>query len=76
MSDLDLSSPDLRRQRRPAAGRIVPAWLCRPRPKPARPAKPVATDEARKALIDRAVRAKGGLELLSTIRTVQADRDT
>ena len=70
VSDLDLSSPTLRRQRT-GAGRILPAGF--------QAAKSgqgaVATDEA-KALIDRAVRAKGGLERLKTIRTVQAVSDT
>jgi zinc protease len=70
VSDLDLSSPTLRRQRT-GAGRILPAGF--------QTAKSgdgaVATDDAR-ALIDRAVRAKGGLERLKTIRTVQAVTDS
>ena len=61
VSDLDLSSPTLRRQRT-GAGRILPAGF-----QAAKSAGTgaVATDEA-KALIDRAVRAKGGLERLKT----------
>jgi zinc protease len=70
VSDLDLSSPTLRRQRA-GAGRILPAGF--QTTKGGQGA--VATDEAR-ALIDRAVRAKGGLERLKTIRTVQAVSDT
>ena len=70
VSDLDLSSPTLRRQRT-GAGRILPAGFQAAKSGPGA----VATDEA-KALIDRAVRAKGGLERLKTIRTVQAVSDT
>jgi hypothetical protein len=70
VNDLDLSSPTLRRQRT-GAGRITPASF--QAAKTGRPA--VAADEAR-TLIDRAVRAKGGLERLKTIRTVQAVSDT
>ena len=70
VNDLDLSSPTLRRQRT-GSGRITPASFQGTNTAQAAP----AADGAR-TLIDRAVRAKGGLERLKTIRTVQAVSDT
>jgi zinc protease len=70
VNDLDLSSPTLRRQRA-GAGRLVPAGF---QTGTSRQAAAIA-DDAR-ALIDRAVRAKGGIERLKTIRTVQAVTET
>jgi zinc protease len=70
VNDLDLSSPTLRRQRA-GAGRLVPAGF---QTGTSRQAAAIA-DDAR-TLIDRAVRAKGGIERLKTIRTVQAVTDT
>jgi zinc protease len=70
VNDLDLSSPTLRRQRS-GSGRLTPASFQGTTTGQA----PAAADEAR-TLIDRAVRAKGGLERLKTIRTVQAVTDT
>ncbi len=70
VNDLDLSSPTLRRQRA-GAGRLVPAGF---QTGTSRQAAAIA-DDAR-ALIDRAIRAKGGIERLKTIRTVQAVTDT
>ena len=69
ISELDLSSPDLRRHAAPApAGKIVPAAF-----RPDAPAGPPAApaDDVRQ-LIDRAVAAKGGERLLRSIRTVKA----
>ena len=70
VDDLDLSSPTLRRQRA-GAGRLVPAGF---QTGTSRQAAAIA-DDAR-SLIDRAVRAKGGIERLKAIRTVQAVTDT
>jgi zinc protease len=68
VGDLDLSSPTLRRPRT-GAGRITPASF-----QGATGGQPPADEVS--TLIDRAVRAKGGLERLKTIRTVQAVTDT
>ena len=70
VSDLDLSSTTLRRQRT-GAGRIAPVSFQAVKGAQGAP----AVDEAR-TLIDRAVRAKGGLDRLKTIRTVHAVTDT
>ena len=70
VNDLDLSSPTLRRQRA-GSGRITPASFQGANTGQAAPAA-----DAARTLIDRAVRAKGGLERLKTIRTVQAVTDT
>jgi zinc protease len=59
VSDLDLSSVDLRRKV-PAGGRLQPASYQAPAP------------DAARQLIERAVRAKGGAEKLRSIRTVRA----
>jgi zinc protease len=71
VSELDLSSPSLRRQRA-GAGRLEPAVFLGTSQSPG---GRVAGDETQ-TLIDRAVKAKGGLERLKTIRTVQAVTDT
>ena len=68
VGDLDLSSPTLRRPRT-GGGRITPASF------QGATSGQAPADEV-KTLIDRAVRAKGGLERLKTIRTVQAVTDT
>ena len=85
VADLDLSSPTLRRA--PRTGRLEPAGVrsapaLRPiafRPTVAAPAGtgavPAASTTDIQALIDRAVRAKGGLEKLKSIRTVRAVTD-
>jgi zinc protease len=70
VGDLDLNSPTLRRQRT-GSGRITPVSFQGTNRGQAAP----VSDEA-KTLIDRAVRAKGGLDRLKTIRTVQAVTDT
>jgi zinc protease len=75
VGELDLSSPGLRR--RPAngnGGRLEPAGLRR-----AVDAVPVAgatPQEDARELIARAVRGKGGLARLKSIRTLQAEGDT
>jgi hypothetical protein len=70
VSELDLSSPTLRRQRT-GAGRIQPAGF-----QAAKTWTGSGCHDEAKALIDARVRAKGGLERLKTIRTVQAVSDT
>jgi zinc protease len=69
VSELDLSSPALRRERT-GAGRLQPVSFRVPAPQPGRPQDEVA------ALIDRAVRGKGGVERLKAIKTVRAVTDT
>lgn len=82
LGELDLNSPDLRR-RAPTAGRLVPAAYVASF-SPAGPAPPAlvrtaaggpATPDAAR-LIERAIRAKGGLERLRSIRTIRAVGDT
>jgi zinc protease len=65
LAELDLSAPELRR-RSPArgAGRLVPASFVQSAP---------AGDA--QALIDKAIEAKGGLQLLRSIRTVKSESD-
>jgi len=70
LSELDLSSPDLRRRRAPGTprgGMLLPASHVAQAP-------PAPADETR-ALIDQAVRAKGGLPLLRSLRTVKSAYD-
>lgn len=62
ISDLDLASPDLRRGTASTQGRITPIAF--------RQSSTPPSDE--RDLVARAVRAKGGLELLRSIRTVKA----
>ena len=70
LAELDLASADLRRHTAPAGGRLVPAALqSRPSGSGQQPAR---SAESAAALIDRAVRAKGGIEKLRSIRTVKA----
>jgi zinc protease len=75
LAELDLSSPDLRRGRTPAAGRIQPIAF-RPdapgrEPVPAGVRSGAPTDA--RELIARAITAKGGLELLRSIQTVRME---
>ena len=70
VNDLDLSSPTLRRQPT-GSGRVTPASF-----QGTSTAPPAAAADEAKTLIERAVRAKGGLERLKTIRTVQAVTDS
>ena len=73
IADLDLSSPDLRRHASPTPGRVEPIGYTRQVA-----AEPVrqATDPDARALIARAVAAKGGLELLRSIQTVRMESIT
>ncbi|MCA1649061.1 MAG: insulinase family protein [Acidobacteria bacterium] len=64
LGELDLASVDLRRQRAPA-GRLEPAGF-------RTTAAAAAAEDGARELILRAVRAKGGLEKLRSIRTVKA----
>jgi zinc protease len=72
IAELDLSSPDLRRRAAPAGpGRMAPIAF-RPAPDAAPDSRQSAPSDARE-LITRAVTAKGGLELLRSIRTVRIE---
>lgn len=68
LSELDLTSPDLRRHTVPRPVRLEPVVF---RQTPATAAR--STDGGARALIARAVAAKGGLELLRSIQTVRAE---
>ena len=75
LADLDLSSPDLRRARTPAAGRVEPIAF-RPggrgtAPVPAHALTGAPADA--RDLIARAIAAKGGLDLLRSIQTVRVE---
>jgi zinc protease len=84
INDLDLTSPDLRRRGRPVPGGIEPIayrggpTFTRPRAlqataAPAKErAKPEAVSEEVRALIGRAVHAKGSLGHLRSVRTLRA----
>ena len=61
IDELDLSSPDLRRHSTPRPGRVEPVVFRQP-----------VEDRAR-ALISRAIHAKGGASLLRSIRTVRVE---
>jgi zinc protease len=72
IAELDLSSPDLRRRVAPAGpGRMEPV-ASRPAPDAAPDGRQSPPSDARE-LITRAVTAKGGLELLRSIRTVRIE---
>ena len=73
IAELDLSSPDLRRHASPTPGRVEPISYTRQVA-----AEPVrqATDSDARALIARAVAAKGGLDLLRSIQTVRMESIT
>jgi predicted Zn-dependent peptidase len=86
LNELDFTAPDMRRK--PAAsGRIEPSYTpaafvqtvpaARPQaPAQAAPAAPpAATDAATRELIAKAIDARGGLELLRSIKTVKATVD-
>ena len=70
VSDLDLTAVDLRRKAA-SGGRLQPVAYRTLQPGAAAPAVP----DAAKALIDRAIRGKGGLERLRAVRTVHALSD-
>ncbi len=70
ISELDLASADLRRHSPPPPVRLEPAAFRQASPAPS--AGGIKDDSAR-ALIARAVTAKGGLSLLRSIQTVRAE---
>jgi hypothetical protein len=72
-SDLDLASPDLRRRSAPRPGGIEPIAF-HYRPTGATVGQGMDPDV--RALVDRAVAAKGGLALLRSIQTVRASSVT
>ena len=72
ITELDLSSPDLRRRSASKPGRIGPVAF---RTGPAEAGQRQADGDAR-ALIARAVAAKGGLDLLRSIQTVRMESVT
>jgi len=70
LSDLDLSSADLRRKPQAGRGAIRPAAHVAPGPRSNE--VPMQSNSA-KALLDKAIAAKGGLAKLKGIRTVRAE---
>src|SRR4029453_1237985 len=62
IGELDLSSPDLRRHSTPRPGRVEPVVFRQP---------VTAVEDRARALITRAIEAKGGLALLRSIQTVR-----
>lgn len=74
LTELDLAAPNLRRRAAPGVGGgYVPASYVVTRRAPAQAA--AAQDDATRALIARAIAAKGGLERLRSIRTVKSESD-
>jgi len=72
ISELDLASPDLKRHAPPRPGRLEPVSYHQTAP--AGTAGSASTNDERvRALIARAVAAKGGLNLLRSIQTVRAE---
>jgi hypothetical protein len=79
IADLDLSSPDLRRHTGPVpAGRVKPISFRQQTPTPPAPAVPVpaAASSDVRDLIARAVAAKGGVQVLRSIRTLRVQAST
>ena len=70
IDQLDLSAPDLRRRAAPVR-RLQPASYQAPQPRPAAPKAAPRIDPLRE-IVTRAVRAKGGIDLLRSIRTIRA----
>jgi zinc protease len=70
IAELDLSAPDLRRHAMPRPGRIEPV-VFRPAPRDISPRDGV--EDAARALIARAIAAKGGVDLLRSIQTVRVE---
>ena len=78
IADLDLSSPDLRRHAAAGAGRVKPIAFRQELPSSSLPtaaAPPARTSEVRD-LIARAVAAKGGAQVLRSIRTLRVQAST
>lgn len=63
IGDLDLSSPDLRRHSAPQPARLEPVAF----------RQPARAEDRARALISRAIDAKGGLALLRSIQTVRME---
>ena len=72
LASLDLDAPDLRRKSVAPAPRLVPASWTATNLGPPDQGTQGPTDPAGRDLIDRAVRAKGGLALLRGIKTVKS----
>jgi zinc protease len=68
LAELDLSSPDLRRHTAAGAGRLEPIVF-----RQTAGTAPRRNDDRVRALISRAVAAKGGVSLLRSIQTVRAE---
>ncbi len=64
IGELDLSAPDLRRHSTPRPGRLEPVVFRQPARE---------RDDPARALISRAIEAKGGLDLLRSIQTVRVE---
>jgi zinc protease len=77
MADLDLGAADLKRRAVPAS-RYQPAAYKIAAPNPIRRAQgpAIASDASAQALVARAVKAKGGLEKLRSVRTIKATSTT
>jgi zinc protease len=76
LSDLDLGSPDLKRRGSTTQGRPLPVAYRLPDQDPPPSARgPVKVIDA-SVLVDRAVRAKGGIDKLRSIKTVKAAATT
>jgi zinc protease len=69
-ADLDLAAPDLRRKSVPMRGGYQPAAFV---PPPVVQASPVKAPNPAKAMLDKAIAAKGGLAKLQGIKTVHSE---
>ncbi|HEU4938137.1 MAG TPA: pitrilysin family protein [Vicinamibacterales bacterium] len=72
ISELDLAAPDLKRHAPPRPGRLEPVSYHQTAPA-GTPGSANTNDDRVRALIARAVAAKGGLNLLRSIQTVRAE---
>jgi zinc protease len=73
LSELDLASVDLRRHTAPAGGRLEPAAFRIQQTEPSqKPRAPGTRGPSASELIEKAVRAKGGIDKLRSIRTIKA----
>jgi zinc protease len=79
LSDLDLGSPDLKRRPTTTQGRPMPAAYRIPDSEQVQPAPRASVTSASASaddLIEKAVRAKGGIEKLRSIRTIKLGSTT
>lgn len=74
IAELDLSAADLRRHTTPGAGRREPIAFRRPVSQVVR--APLASDTETRALVARAIEAKGGLALLRSVQSVRVQTVT